>query len=134
MTTNNSASIVPIPQIREEKVDFGRRLTLQLRVNSLSGKTLEPDIYFHDGEEYTLLTRIPTRRDYNEQDSYLWSVWGGQLKLTRIGAEDNPRLNIEQVKPFTEAAVSMDMLRAAIQAYIAQESKGGEDKGSTPTK
>ena len=133
MTTNNSASIVPIPQIREEKVDFGRRLTLQLRVNSLSGKTLQPDVYFHDGEDYTLLARIPTRRDYDEQDSYLWSVWGGQLKLTRVGAEDNPRLNIEQIKPFTEVAVSMDMLKAAIQAYIAQENTSGKDGNPTPT-
>lgn len=132
MTTNNSSSIIPIPKIREEAVDFGRRLTLQLRANSLSGKTFEPDVYLHDGEDYTLLGRLPSRQKFDAQDSYLWTVWGGQLKLTRTGSEDTPRLNVEQLQPFKDSTVSVDMLEAAIQVYIAEQDAQKRNKATSP--
>ena len=116
--TPTSTSIA-IPDIEEGPVDFGRRLTLRLNATSLTGKTLEAVEMFHDGEDQTVLNQ--RRLSFDENDSVLWYVWGGQLKLTRTGTEEDPRITVEQLKPFQDVKVSNAQLLQILQALQAQK-------------
>lgn len=116
-----TSTSIEIPEIEEGPVDFDRRLTLRLTAGSLSGKTLEAIQNFHDGEDQTVLRQ--TRLKFGEDNSVMWSVWGGQLKLTREGTEENPRLKIEQVSPFTNIGLSNAQMQRMLQSLINQANK-----------
>lgn len=112
---------IAVPEIEEGPVDFGRKFTLRLTAGSLSGKTLEAIQNFHDGEDQTVIRQ--TRLKFGEDDSVLWSVWGGQLKLTREGTEENLRLRIEEISPFTDARLTNAQMQQLLQSLLSQANK-----------
>lgn len=116
--TPTSTSIA-IPEIEEGPVDFGRRLTLRLSASSLTGKTLDAIEMFHDGEDQTILRQ--RRLTFDENETVAWAVWGGELRLTRTGAEDNPMLNIVQVRPFTNGSLTKLQMQQLLQSLQSQK-------------
>ncbi|WP_427453503.1 hypothetical protein [Litorimonas sp. WD9-15] len=125
--TPTSTSIA-IPDIKEGPVDFGRDLSLRLSAASLTGKTLDAIQYFHDGEDQTILRQQKLK--YDENDSVLWSVWGGLLKLTRTGSEEAPRLKVEQVRPFSDVSLTNAQMLQLLEALAAvQNNKAGSVEG-----
>lgn len=113
-----TSTSISIPEIEEGPVDFNRRLTLRLSAASLTGKTVEAIENFHDGEGQTILKQSQLK--FEDNNSVLWSVWGGQLKLTRIGTEESPRLKVEQVRPFRDAGLTQAQMQQLLQSLIAQ--------------
>ena len=120
-TMKPTSTSIAVPEIEEGPVDFGRRLTLRLSVDSLTGKTMDGIEMFHDGEDQTLLKR--TNLKWDENGVANWMTWGGQLRLTRTGPEDNYQVSIEQIRPFTDGGLSRAQLLKYIQALQQQKSK-----------
>jgi len=120
MSTNTSSSVVALPKIREEAVDFGRRLTLQLRVESIDGKRLNPGIYLHDGEDSVLISGLGQSKDYDDEGGYTWPVWGGKLRLMRTEVSGEDRLSVEQLSPFRDTDLSDAQMRQLLQSLVSQ--------------
>lgn len=123
-----------LPVIREEPVDFGRIFTLSLMVQSLSGDTFESFVRFDDGVGKTDFQVIKHTPD--SDGVAVRNLWGGQLKLTRIGDGDGAMVSVEEVRPLVEIsaeeyAKAMDVL-AGLARLAAERAKAVEAATETP--
>lgn len=132
--TGNANVVYKLPVIREESVDFGRTFTLSLMVQSLSGDTFESFVRFDDGVGKTDFQVIQHTPD--SDGVAVRNLWGGQLKLTRIGDGDDAMVSVEEVRPLVEIsaeeyAKAMDVL-AGLARLAAERAKAVEAAAETP--
>ncbi|PHS39719.1 MAG: hypothetical protein COA91_05485 [Robiginitomaculum sp.] len=106
----------PVPDILEEKVDFGRTFTSFMRVNRVKNKHIIIASVLHDGIKRVQMGTHKIRRA--EDGSAILRIWGGEIKVIPNTDPKSKQISLEVIKTPDDTDDNIAVLNQLLQMFL----------------